>query len=1318
MSFPLQGGQKTTFLWLGDAYTTLTAQAVGSADTTIYLTQTDELQATGVITIGLEQIAYTGVTPAPTPSITGCTRGYNSTTAAAYLVGTTVYPQVTYTGTGNITILVGGMPAGPTLLSLALPGGVFGPAGVPLILPLNTIQSGITGAVQISLQETLPAGLEQQYTNLSITTTPVTRPGDETTGFVSIISQPVGLLYVQQRDQGLVQRMRLLPINQQVQSNLPGFTWGQYRWRDNTTENAQTVVPSVWDVNTNLIQQDFIGGVGSIGETDDLEPIDLEERESSIYLRASRGQYFTGTKRYYLPSDNFNLEFLSCYPGLPFTYQLLKPPREQTPVFVGTWGLDSQGFYEYSLNARYTIPSTFNSLSSQPQFMVDRKTGILTVNASVQIPQTTIILGILSGGQTEYFDMPIYPLDKIVYLYVGNPTVVIPTYTFDRENGNVTFNKVPGTSPGQPLFAVVDAAIAVLYEYDVDDNTEIQNTNIPDAVDLLKDTRLLTPDLNPAFSGLASGYVYLQHRILKPVAVTLSADKPQIPIPATLSSIINLIAYGPIFYNGDHALLTATAIGSLPGEVIPGAQLQVIPGGLNPLTGLPLQSYPFRGLINGLDPNTNTITVITGGDGAANLVYQPEPDFGFYIPTSSPWVTASMSYAVLGGAQAPTWISGVATISLTTPLSDRFVQGTGIRLAGFTSGGANNWNGDYAIALVSSTQPFALTGSASIVVNTGTVQFTQIPTRVINVGDQITISKATSPALNGTFTVATASLVLNTWTVTFNTTNTPFVSTPQTAGTITDNSQIILNIPTDPGIVSVEGTAGSLDTLLLPNPIPISQIWAGPPNNEGWLEFLYAVLSNDGLFGLSYPLTGSASVTSGVGTIQAVQSLNGIIVPGNTITIAQATSSAIDGSWPVLTAVLSGGIWTITFTTSAGDFGSTPQTQGSLSIGSISFPFLTNGTVNGDVTITNAAWTGNIATFTLASAPTGLEQGQNVDIVGCTTGTLNGVQNVLSVYETLGTWYITTPTATAGTSSEAEASASFNYSNFRSNGVLSVWTKSISPWIPNRVYQIGDTALDLNNNIEQVITISGTGTSGSSVPVWNTAFGGETIDNGGANQIVWAQYGKQGSSSSIPIHAYDKNGVDYNEGIFTLTGNAQIVTGIPNVATVQVVQIPSGVISPGDNFTISGATSSSLNGAWTVATAGLVGSTWTITFNTTAAVFPSTPQVAGTLTDTTFLGNVVKLVFNTGLVNPSQGFLQAYLFQFLEREIIQMQVVGTTILSNSIMLEMETPEQILANPYLVLSTDQTVTPYYANASETSRFNINRLGITPSVAGNP
>lgn len=1224
-SIPLKGGVKQTSVWLGDAYTSLVAQPVGIGDTTIFLTQTDEFAQTGTIVIGSEQITYTGVTSAPGASLTGCTRGANGTTAAAYTVGTTVFPITTYTGGSNIIIGVGGMLAGPVGLGLGLPNQNFGPPGVPLLLPTDSVISGIANAIQINLQFTTGIGVEMEYTNLSVTTISLTRPGDTTSGFASIVVQPAAVLYVEQRDQGLVQHMRLLPLNRQVNANLPGFEWGEYRWRDNTTENAQTVVPTKWDIDTSLIAQDFIGGVGSIGETNDLQPIDLEEVESSIFLRAQRGQYFTGVKRYYLPSDNFNLEFLPCYPGLPNTYQLLAPPKSQTPVFVGNWRVDSQGFYEYSLNARYTFGPNFDMGGPNPQFTVDRVTGILTVSNSVQIPQATILMGVLSGALTEVFDMPIYPVDKIVHLYVGNPIIAIPTYTFDRENGTLQFPKTPGTSGGQPLFAVVDAAIAVLYEIDTGSTVEIQNTNVPDEEVLLQNTRLLTPDLNPAFSGLSNGYVYLQHRVLKPVGVILSADKPQIAIPPTLSTIIGLIAYGPVFYNGDHSLLTAKAVGSLPNEAIPGARLEVIPGGLNEITGQPLQNYPFRGLINGLDPNTNDIVVTTGGDGIANLVFQPEPNFGFYIPTTAPWITESTTQT----PSAATWTLGLATLTLASPLKHTMTVGSGIRLAGFTP---SDWDGDY-----------------------------------------------------------------------------PIVAVDATAHTVK------IAIVSDPGTATSIGTVGSLDTLLLPLPIAISQLWAGPPDNEGWLEFIYGVLSNDPLFGESpLPLTGNASITSGVATIHASNTPPKTVSISDSITIVGATSPTLDGSYRVASATLTASVWAITYLTTAGNLTSTAQTAGTVnSTGAL--PFTMDGTVNGDVTILNAAWSGSVATFTLASQPTNLEVGQNVDIIGCTTGTLNGIQNVLSIFEVTGTWFITTPTTTAGSGSESESGASFNYSNFRTNGVLSVWQKILPFWQASFNYQVGDQIIDTNQNIETVTAISGSGTSGSSIPTFNPNFGVTTVDN----QVTWTNFGVQGSSTSIPIHAFDKNGNDYSSGIYVVTGNAQIASGMSfNTATVQVLD-NGGTISPGDQVEIRNATSSSLNGTWVVVTAALSTGVWTITFHTAAVPFGSTPQINGVLIDTLFDGNVVSLQFNQGLPIASQGFVQAYLFQFLEREIIQLRVVGTNILSNSIMLQMQTPEQILNNPYLVLSTDATTTPpFYAGADANSRFNINRLGIVPSVVTVP
>lgn len=93
--------------------------------------------------------------------------------------------------------------------------------------------------------------------------------------------------------------------------------------------------------------------------------------------------------------------------------------------------------------------------------------------------------------------------------------------------------------------------------------------------------------------------------------------------------------------------------------------------------------------------------------------------------------------------------------------------------------------------------------------------------------------------------------------------------------------------------------------------------------------------------------------------------------------------------------------------------------------------------------------------------------------------------------------------------------------------------------------------------------------------------------------------------------------------VFNLTGNAQILAGIPNVATIQLTQITNGIINPGDSVAIASATSSTLNGTYIVRTAVLDNTVWTVTFNTTASAFASTPQSAGTLTDAIGIATVL-----------------------------------------------------------------------------------------------
>lgn len=107
-------------------------------------------------------------------------------------------------------------------------------------------------------------------------------------------------------------------------------------------------------------------------------------------------------------------------------------------------------------------------------------------------------------------------------------------------------------------------------------------------------------------------------------SLVLACDKPLINIPKTLSSIIGLVAYGPVFFNGDYALLQVTAYSKVPGQVIQGAELKVV-----------ADSTTFTGTINYQDPTVQAVTVTTGADGVANLIFRPTKNYGFYIPTAA-----------------------------------------------------------------------------------------------------------------------------------------------------------------------------------------------------------------------------------------------------------------------------------------------------------------------------------------------------------------------------------------------------------------------------------------------------------------------------------------------------------------------------------------------------------------------------------------------------------------------------------------------------------------------------------------------------------
>jgi hypothetical protein len=287
-------------------------------------------------------------------------------------------------------------------------------------------------------------------------------------------------------------------------------------------------------------------------------------------------------------------------------------PRSGAPIFVGTYVLDNQQYYEKSIEYKYAAtlanPNGTNRTDLPSHyFILDRTTNTITLNTSMSDP--LMFLGMVSGQDVDYFNLPVYPVDSVPLVYIDRGAnaskLYATTWTFDRENGTIRVPNIPGSLKGQAIFAFGTPAVAVLYDSGTDDIQEIN-----------------TVDFNPAFSGLANGYFYLQQRRQSPVSLVLSCDKPRISIPATQASIIGLVAFGPVYFENDYALLTVTAYGPLSGETIPNAVLDVI-----------VDASTFTGTINYENPLNTIVSVVTGGDGSANLIFIPSGGFGVWVPT-------------------------------------------------------------------------------------------------------------------------------------------------------------------------------------------------------------------------------------------------------------------------------------------------------------------------------------------------------------------------------------------------------------------------------------------------------------------------------------------------------------------------------------------------------------------------------------------------------------------------------------------------------------------------------------------------------------
>lgn len=76
-----------------------------------------------------------------------------------------------------------------------------------------------------------------------------------------------------------------------------------------------------------------------------------------------------------------------------------------------------------------------------------------------------------------------------------------------------------------------------------------------------------------------------------------------------------------------------------------------------------------------------------------------------------------------------------------------------------------------------------------------------------------------------------------------------------------------------------------------------------------------------------------------------------------------------------------------------------------------------------------------------------------------------------------------------------------------------------SAWIAAHAYSISNQIIDSNGNLQTVVSISGTGTSGLTHPVWSIN-GGQSVDNPGVDQIIWQETAWAQLNHTLPGDVY------------------------------------------------------------------------------------------------------------------------------------------------------------------------------------------------------
>jgi hypothetical protein len=497
---------------------------------------------------------------------------------------------LTYSGSLTIT------PTGPVPMALKRTDQTrYGVAGGALLYAPMNASSGSVPLARVDIELSLEAGADAEIDGALLSTSLLDVGEAQASADAA--------LRVIRADQGAALRFRLYPASRKVDSNLPAFRFGEYRWRDRTEANAVPLAPTRWDLDVNEIgREKFIAGIAGGG---DLEPVGLEKQSHAIRARIRTGTYFTGPDRYFLAGDGYRREFFSTSAR---RFVLAARPRPQSPLFVGCLGVDAEGYYDVRVRYEYMVGG-FAADGPEYQFTLDRATG--TVELNKEISSERMLLGVAPESDQAVFDLPVWPAGHVRQVLLGaygeQPEETVSRSEVNLEDASVTvWFADAAAAAGRELYIDCDPAVAVCYEAD---------DTAPDVV--------VPVDLNPAFAGIAKGYLYLEHRRRRTRLIELSCDKPRILTPQEYAMVSGLISFGPVSYENDFALLQASAYSERSGERVPGATLEIVTGS------------SFRGLINYRDPAQEAVSMRTGGDGTAVFIYTPPDAFGSYVPPAS-----------------------------------------------------------------------------------------------------------------------------------------------------------------------------------------------------------------------------------------------------------------------------------------------------------------------------------------------------------------------------------------------------------------------------------------------------------------------------------------------------------------------------------------------------------------------------------------------------------------------------------------------------------------------------------------------------------